>query len=278
MNQKGYSLLLVIVSFLILGIMIIGLYTFNRKVPLSPKPTPTLNSILSPSPSSSSETTVGIDEGDVVVIKNGEKKKITDWGYNQEPLLSPDQSKVAYLSWSEESVEAKDDTVGIPAVGSFNVWIVDIDGKNPIKITKHVNHVIRSDLHWLDDNRLLFSDGEESVKMYSISNKSLTHLMGPTVPVQACTDACGYAFRFYYSPDNKYLVRIFAAQSPTSKLGILDLQTLKGVEIENSYSAVNLDTVKFDTSKETVSFSAKRYYEELQDYKITVDLKNKKII
>lgn len=277
MNQKGFSLLLVIVSFLILGILIIGLYTFNKKIPLKPKPTPSLSTILSPSPNNDSDIKVEIEDGDIVIVKNGERKKITDWGYNQDPTLSPDQTKVAYLSWSEESVAAKDDAVGIPEVGSFNVWIVDIEGKNPLKVTKHVNHVVRSDLHWLDNKRLLFSDGEESVKMYDNNKKTLTHLMGPITPVPACLDACGYAFKFFYSPDNKYLIRIFASQSPTRKLGILDLQTLKSTEIENPYSAVDLESVKFDTKNEMITFTAKRYYEELQDYQVTVDLKNKKL-
>jgi hypothetical protein len=55
--------------------------------------------------------TVKVINGDIIVTKNGKDTKITSWGYNSEPVRSPDENKIAYLSKSKESIENENSIV-----------------------------------------------------------------------------------------------------------------------------------------------------------------------
>jgi hypothetical protein len=106
--------------------------------------------------------------GDIGILDGGQAARITDWGHNYSPLLSPDKTKVAYLSQTKEAVESG---IGFYSADfSNNVWIIGVDGSNPVQVTAYVPGVSRGNLHWLDDNRLLFSDGKSSVKVYSMDS------------------------------------------------------------------------------------------------------------
>jgi Tol biopolymer transport system component len=151
------------------------------------------------------EVYVRIEAGDIVTTKNGTTKKITEWGFNSKPVLSPDKTKVAFLSETEETQQNKKKIQGfVPA--SKNVWIIDTDGANPIKVTNHKDNVLRDNLIWLTNNKILFTDGVSSVKTYDISERVLKNVLGPENPEPYCIDACGGGSQFSLSPDHKYLV------------------------------------------------------------------------
>lgn len=55
---------------------------------------------------------------------NGTTQRLTEWNYNGGPILSPDGRRVAYLSWSSETVE-QFYRPGIPSTAE-NIWVYDL--------------------------------------------------------------------------------------------------------------------------------------------------------
>lgn len=187
-------------------------------------------------------------------------------------VLSPDRSKMAYVSKSEESIENEKTDTGYKKT-STNVWIADSNGSNPVQITTHIDFVYRNYLHWLDNNRLLFVDGEETVRVYNTNTQALQTVLGPEKAVQACLDACGYETRYYYSPDYTYLIRLTGGGSGVvepSTTAVLDTRTLQTNQINEKFG-VNFETVSFPNNT-TLTFTGY----ELSDYdkqiNITINL------
>lgn len=70
--------------------------------------------------------------GDIFMVGSGggEAKALTqDFAWNIHPAVSPDGSKVAFISDRD---------------GLSNLWIMDINGENPVQITKEKEHVIHA--------------------------------------------------------------------------------------------------------------------------------------
>lgn len=196
-------------------------------------------------PPSTTSDELTIVNGDVVVTRNGQSKTLTHWGYNSDPIFSSDKKRIAYISDSAETLELEKNRTGYIA-SSTNVWIMDSDGTHPIQVTKHDGFVYRDHLLWLDNDRLLFTDGEKSVKVYSISSKTTQNVLGPEDPVGACVDACGFSVWFVFSPDYSYLINIESGGGGYADIAVLDLQTLQGTTLPEQELGIGNFTFSLD--------------------------------
>lgn len=257
-NQHGASLIFLGTLILILVIVAAAYYLASQNNKLDPEiKTSTIPAEFDREEEVSAEVNVKAEAGDIVVSKNGQNEKITDWGHNSSPTLSPDKTKVAYTSKTEQSIENAKSLEGyVP--DSTNVWTINIDGSNPVKVTNHKNWVSRTNLLWLDNNRLLFTDGTSSVKIYNIADNTTKNVLGPEDPEGICVDACGGSSGFVSSPDRKYLVSLSSdsnggiAVFPENQ--ILNTQTLKVINIEQEFVEVDYSSAVFN--KDTLSINA----------------------
>lgn len=243
-NQKGSLIILIMAGILITVIAGSAYYLGTQNSPKIDSPVIAQNL----ESEANANIFVKIEAGNLVVTKDGETKKITDWGYNSSPVLSPNKSKIAYLSKTEESFEnAKKFTTYVP--DSTNIWIINIDGSKPIKVTAHNDWIYRDNLIWLDNNRLLFTDGTSSVKVYNLTNKTLENILGPEAPSGVCLDACGAETRFLLSPDKKYLVHLTAKGiggiAPIYENKILNLETLITEQMNQNFSTLDFGGAEF---------------------------------
>lgn len=225
--------------------------------------------------SASDTKDVKIIDGDIYVIKDGKETKITSWGYNFDPVLSPDSTKIAYLSKTKESIQSEKTDKGYKKT-SANVWIVNTNGNNPIQVTQHINFVYRGNLHWLDNNRLLFTDGTQSAKVYSVDTKLMQTVLGPATPEAVCLDACGFTdVRFFYNKDYSYLVRIEDLGNGTSIIVALNTQTLKGTQLPEQQFSANLGTVSFSADNKILFFEAST--SSNQQKQVSIDLTTQQV-
>lgn len=172
--QKGLGSFQIIIGIFIIFMLVIGAYYFGRNTStLNPtndtkttfQPTNNANTnstLLIPQKNKNPITTsvvnfTYIKNGDVYVfdLSNNQTKKLTNYGYNTSPILSPDGSKVAYLSVPEAVVKSGEvqKFAGsglfqhpISLNGEYNVWIINSDGTDPIKVTNSLKS--RSNLSW----------------------------------------------------------------------------------------------------------------------------------
>lgn len=65
---------------------------------------------------------------------NATLTQLTQWGYNERPVISPDGTRVAYNSWATITVEAIE--AGKPVVGLIpsNIWVINIDGNEATRV------------------------------------------------------------------------------------------------------------------------------------------------
>lgn len=275
MNQKGFVLVLIALGIVLITGIAAGAYYLGRLN--TSKPQQQQRSVItsvSPQPSFTSTTKTAeisatIINGDIVVTKQGQQTKITSWGYNSDPVLSPDNTKVAYISKSKESLENEKVDIGYKRT-SDNVWVINIDGANPIQLTKHIDFVYRGDLHWLDNDRLIFTDGEQSARIYSLSGKIMQTVMGPERAIQACLDACGYEIRYFYNNDYSYLMRL-AGGFPPAKTAILNLKTLKLIEVNDEFG-IDFDSLRFSPDGSSISFKGTRVPDYNKQIRIEINL------
>ena len=198
---------------------------------------------------------VKVVDGDIVIVRNGKETTITEWGYNSSPILSPDKSRVAYVSKSAEAIENEKNDQGYKRT-STNVWIVNADGISPIQVTKHGHFVYRSNLRWLDNDKLMFMDGEETARVYTVSTKSSSKIFGPEQPVGACVDACGFVMHHAYSPDFGYFVSMVLGYGDR-KIQVANTKSLTAFEIENPYSScIDSNSVKFSNDNKSLVFTS----------------------
>ncbi len=135
---------------------------------------------------------VYIKDGDIYIydIKNNQTKKLTSYGYNTSPILSPDSSRLAYLSVPEAIVKAgkvqKFTGSGlfdqpISYEREYNVWAINVDGTNPIQVTKEAKK--RTSISWsADSNKISFEENGQIIE-YDLSNKKTTILGEGTIPI-----------------------------------------------------------------------------------------------
>ena len=219
MNQKGFAVIFVVLGIILVIGIAAGAYYFGKlgKVnspqvqqnqftnqnnnPTQPPSLPT-NAKTTPAKPSNINKLTFIQNGDVTVLdlKTNQTKKITSYGYNTLPIISPDNLKVAYLSIPQVAVNSGkvskgDGSFGPPySYGEYqdvrNVWIINADGSNPIQVT--VDPKKRASITWSADSSKIAFEEESGIAEYSLNNKTKTTLVpNGTNPV--------------YSPTNSYM-------------------------------------------------------------------------
>lgn len=234
MNKKIF---IIVTAILVVGV---GGFALTNLLRTSPFPSSELDPFVEQT--SDENMSVKIVKGDIVLVRNGVEKQITLWGYNSDPVLSPDKKRIAFVSRSAQSVEQEGEP-GASYKSSTNLWIITIAGTDPIQVTTHKNGVYRSKLHWRNNNSLLFVEGAESVRVYELNSQSTRTVLGPEEPVSACFDACGYSIQFQFSPKQTYLVRLASGFSGIYGLPnntILNTKTLGTREIAGELGPVSL--------------------------------------
>ena len=123
-------------------------------------------------------------------------------------------------------------------------------------VTQQTDKVLDlNNLHWLDDDKYVYTDGEETVRLYSKKNNSTKTILGPEEANGICTDACGYVANFVYSPDYEYLIRMVGGFAPFN-IAVVNLKTLRSFEIKESFE--NTSEPSFSTNNKILSFSGVR--------------------
>jgi len=152
------------------------------------------------------EPIIVLNEGDLWAWDGSGKglEQKTFWGYNQEPVLSPDGQQVAYMAWSAITVDAltREGAIGGGEVpGDIKVFDVSnqqemvIAGQPPAAsfFTPGVmdKAVIRSQPAWSPDGALLAwteydypGDGLNRVMIYDFASQT-TQILIPSLPIQA---------------------------------------------------------------------------------------------
>lgn len=210
-------------------------------------------------PSAEKTTEVKVVDGTILVTIDRQANAITTSDFNSEPVLSPDKSKVAYLNGNR-------------------VMLINADGTNPIQIVDSVSSVNRSNLHWVDNDRLIFIDGEESARVYIPSRNAMFTLFGPEQPTAACYDACGYVKYHTYSPDYRYLVNMhlgYRLIDGQSAIRAVNTSTLHAIEIANPYSTcISDDSIIFAEEGDKLIFSSNTELGSCDgdDIEVTIDL------
>lgn len=203
------------------------------------------------------DTNKKFGSGDIEVITGSDKKIVTNWSYNYNPLLSPNKTKIVYLSESKESVAKRNGDKGAAST-SNNIWIINIDGSNPIQITKHFDNIFRRNLHWLDNDRVVFTDGLISVKVYSTKNNTTQTILGQDQPIP--NPSSSNSAPFVYNSDYSYLVRL-GDNNNQYQTAVANLTTLKSQNASQSipsscYVGFGLDNKTFisiiDNNKEAI--------------------------
>lgn len=233
-----------------------------------------------PSPIFGADNTMKIVNGDIVTVKNGKEVKITNWGYNFSPALSPDKSKIAYLSETKESLESQKVDKGYDIKYSTNIWVINTDGGNPVKVTDHKDLISRRNLHWIDNNRLLYTDGKDTVRVYSLDTKSYQTIFGPEDPVAACVDVCegvGGFLNDINDTNDPYLVHISYFPAIITSV---NLKTLKVSKITDPYITVCMGRVELTNNGKMLFTSAREVGQGESvcqpKVKVTIDLATSK--
>ena len=89
-------------------------------------------------------------------------KKLTDYGLNFDPVLSPTQDYVAYYSL-DEKLKANADTLSASNFTGINIWVIDIRTGKSIKLTESNLTAHRTSLSWSPDGKTILYDEDGKV-------------------------------------------------------------------------------------------------------------------
>jgi hypothetical protein len=69
-------------------------------------------------------------------------QQITQWGYNERPVISPDGTRVAYNSWAQVTIEAIGRGVPVTGIIPSNTWIWNLASGEALRIADQPENVI----------------------------------------------------------------------------------------------------------------------------------------
>ncbi|MDQ2828659.1 MAG: hypothetical protein M3Y74_06385, partial [Chloroflexota bacterium] len=144
--------------------------------------------------------------GDIYVIPaaGGVPRRLTSYGLNSSPVLSPDGRHVAYLSTSRRYL--------VNGIGTTHgVWIVPTDGppngSAAIEITRSNPALDRGGLAWSPDGRLLAYYDGASVTISGTDGAHQTVVLRLPAPFHSATGASAIA----WSPDSRRVAILASA-------------------------------------------------------------------
>jgi WD40 repeat protein len=211
----------------------------------------------------------------------------TEYIYEQkrsEEVPSPDGKHVAYTEDSPETIarEKERDSQGYGFVaGSWNVWVMNSNGSNKVQVTTHEDFVHRDIIKWIDNNRLLFHDGESFLQIYSLSQNKMTPLLESTEGKSYCPDSCYLLYEDHgFSPDKTYYYNLYAGKNDDT-IEVANIKTLKTFTLTNIHNKCVTD-ITF-TNDHTFIFTGSYNPPNEEDCDnavkvlVTVDLEEKKL-
>lgn len=96
-------------------------------------------------------------------VGNSQPTRMTEWGYNFRPVISPDETRVAYKSWAQLSVDYIN-VQGFAWAGDMpgNIWVMDVNTGEAVRVadqpagaTLESGAIHRSDPTWSPDGNAL---------------------------------------------------------------------------------------------------------------------------
>lgn len=179
------------------------------------------------------EKAVYIKDGDVYIydLKIKQTKRLTSYGFNSWAIVSPDNTKIAFLSIPDVVVKSgkvqKFAGSGLfdqpTSYGEYqdirNVWIINADGSNPIQVTK--DNKKRRSIAWSSDSSKIAYEEDGQIIEYDLSSKKALPLGEGTNPIYS-PKGNGRAFVF----DNEKTLQVFnnkGGQAFTHQQSISDL-------------------------------------------------------
>ncbi|MDQ5951209.1 MAG: hypothetical protein QG639_486, partial [Patescibacteria group bacterium] len=244
-----------------------------------------LSSFTNPLPDTSQ---LNVIDGNIFIIEKNESIQLTDSGYDMEPLLSPDGNKIAYFSEAETidmtCPDASDAGCGYDKV--FDILVINSDGTNKVKLTESETLIEREILGWVDNNTVLYRDGNKSIKAYSVDSNSYQTIIGPDDAVTECFNgSCQNGYYYLWSEDHRYYVIFRGGVAAERAVYIVDTQTSEATDLEESLNFVKCYVPKLNNT--TLTFTCDNTYpvpdgglqmEPLRNVTdITYDLRTKEI-
>lgn len=184
-TQKGLSAILILVGVLVFGGAIFGAYYLGLNKNSTTKQTNSsgniVDKILPPITNNRKEIQkfTYIKDGDVYLLdlKSKQEQKLTNYGYNTSPVLSPDNSKIAYLSIPEAVVKSGKVSKGTVEPYSYeeyygvkNIWIINTDSTNPIPVTNSLKK--RQNISWNNNSSKISFEEEGGIQEYDLNIKN----------------------------------------------------------------------------------------------------------
>lgn len=160
-----------------------------------------------------------LKDGNVFVfdLKTNQAEKITNYGYNTSPVISPNNSKIAYLSIPETVIKSGKVQKGTgsgpfdqpTSYGEYqsirNVWIINVDGSYPIQVTKDAKK--RMSIAWSADSSKISFEEDRQIIEYDLGSKKISPLGEGVNPIYS-PKGSGRAFVF----DNEKTLQVFNSQ------------------------------------------------------------------
>lgn len=256
-HNRGFISLFILLA---IPVVIVGIYLLSKNNSLSEQNT-------------TSQITQTLPEPSITLTPDSEDAQFP----------SPNGKKIAYVETSPETIaREKEDRQKYGFVSSStNVWISNADGQNKIQLTNHEDFVYREIIKWLDNDRLLFKDGESFLSIYSVSQKKVTDLLVSTEARQSCVDSCYGLFEYHdFSPEKTYYFNFYAGENDDI-VEIANIKTLETFTIHNPYNKC-VNNIEF-TNDHILTFKGADNAPNLgecykdKEVKIQVDLEKRKL-
>jgi hypothetical protein len=160
--------------------------------------------------------------------------------------------------------------------------IMNRDGTGKRQVTKHENFVFRNIIKWIDNDRVLYLDGESTLRIYTISSKQVTTLLNPTNPKPYCVDSCPSLLEYHaLSPDKTYFFNLYDGANDNI-IDVTNINTFETFTIDNPNNTciedvtfINNHIMQFTNHKKGASFD--ECLEE-ETGTVIVDLEKKTLI